>query len=297
MEAGIPTAFHDTAGYEPPWSLIDAVFDTIDWERWLSRIYRRGVRNALDIRLECREFFFADLPTAFDGYRMLHITDPHFGSLDGIAESLVALVAGIEADICIFTGDYSGARRKEFDHVTTPLRDVLAGVTVSDGAFATLGNHDSVKLVEPLEQLGIRILVNESVAIERGSAVIHLTGLDDVHYFYTPKAQEALWSAPTGFKIALVHSPEIAAAAANAGFAFYLAGHTHGGQICLPGGQPILTNMRRGRRAHAVGQWRHGDMIGYTSRGAGVALLPLRFNSVGEVTLITLKRARSEPRR
>lgn len=292
METGIPTAFHEPEGYERPWSLIDTFADSAKWQRRLRPLYRRGMRNALDIRLERIEFAFADLPEPFDGYTILHVTDPHFGSLDGIAERVVALVTGIDADACVLTGDYSGMRRAGFDHVIAPLGELVARVTVRDGFFATLGNHDSIKLVEPLERLGMRVLANQSVGIGRGGAVIHLTGLDDVHYFHTAKASAALRSAPAGFKIALVHSPEIAAEAAEAGFSFYIAGHTHGGQICLPGGRPILTNLRRGRRAHAVGRWRCGGMTGYTSRGAGVALLPLRFNSRGEITLMTLRRAR-----
>ncbi len=115
------------------------------------------------------------------------------------------------------------------------------------------------------------------------------TGTDDVHYYYTDAARAALEAAPKGFKIALIHSAELADAAAEAGFSLYLSGHTHGGQVCLPGGLPIITHMSRHRR-YASGLWRHGSMTGYTTTGIGVSGLPVRFNTRGEAVLITLRR-------
>ena len=91
------------------------------------------------------------------------------------------------------------------------------------------------------------------------------------------------------FRIALIHSPEMADHAAAAGVSLYLCGHTHGGQVCLPGGRPILTRLTRCRHA-AVGHWREGAMRGYTSHGLGTSWPPLRFNSRGEMTVITLRR-------
>ncbi len=270
---------------------IDTVWGRIDWRRLLGGVYRRGVRNALDIELRRIDVAFDALPGAFDGYTVLHLSDLHLDSLEDTAGRVAALVAGLEVDACALTGDFADSRRRGVANSLDPLGRVIAAVAARDGLFATLGNHDSAKLVEPLERLGVRVLVNERVAIERGGARIHLTGLDDVHYFYTEKAREALLAAPEGFNVALVHSPEIVETAARAGFAFYLTGHTHGGQICLPGGRPIVTNLRA-PRAYAAGLWRCRDMTGYTSTGAGVSIPPLRFNVRGEVTLITLRRAR-----
>ena len=77
--------------------------------------------------------------------------------------------------------------------------------------------------------------------------------------------------------------------AAEAGFRLYLAGHTHGGQICWPGGHPLITHLHR-LRHYSRGLWRHGEMLGYTNTGAGVSGLPVRFHSRGEVALVTLRR-------
>ena len=79
---------------------------------------------------------------------------------------------------------------------------------------------------------------------------------------------------------------ELADVAAANGFDLYLAGHTHGGQVCLPGGRPIITHMVRLRR-YASGLWRHGSMVGYTSTGVGITALPVRYFSRGEVVLLT----------
>jgi predicted MPP superfamily phosphohydrolase len=87
-----------------------------------------------------------------------------------------------------------------------------------------------------------------------------------------------------------VHSAEVADDADAAGYALYLCGHTHGGQICLPGGRPLVTHLKRCRHA-ASGLWRQGRMVGYTSRGLGVSDLPMRFNTRGEVVVITLRRS------
>ena len=154
---------------------------------------------------------------------------------------------------------------------------------------AVLGNHDPSVMADALAHFGITTLVNETLTIERDDARLVLTGLDDVHRFYTAAADAALTAAPAGFRIALVHSAEIADRAAAAGFALYLCGHTHGGQICLPGGRALLTMLRRCHFG-ARGEWRCGAMIGYTSNGLGVGDVPLRFNSRGEIAVITLRR-------
>ena len=255
-------------------------------------LYERGRRNAIDIRLTRLEFAFEDLPPAFDGFKILQLTDLH---VDGLSEAMQAarvIVAEQSADLCVLTGDYRFRVSGPHEQILPELRALLDALQTTQRVLAVLGNHDSAELAEALEGLGIRVLLNETVSFEREGQAIHLTGTDDVHYFYSEAAREALVAAPEGFKIALIHSAELADIAADRGFALYLAGHTHGGQICLPGGRPILTHMSRFRR-YASGLWRHGQMQGYTSTGVGVSALPVRFNCRGEVVLITLRREES----
>jgi uncharacterized protein len=260
---------------------------------WLTGLHERGRRNALRLRLNAFEVAFDDLPEAFDGYRILHLTDLHLDALPGLSEALVALLDGVETDICVLTGDYRYHLDGPFDHILPMLQSVVDRIAAPDGSYAILGNHDSVAMVRPLEDIGLRVLVNETLALRRRDQHLHLLGIDDVHYYYTDHALDALGTADGGFTVALVHSPEFFEQAAAGGVALYLTGHTHAGQVCLPGGIPIVTNLRRRRRL-ASGLWRHGAMVGYTGAGVGVSGVPVRFNCQGEAALITLRKRRAD---
>lgn len=253
----------------------------------------RGRRNALDIRLEHRTAVLAGLPEQFDGYRILHLTDPHFDQDERIGEAIVRAVDGVEADLCVLTGDYRAASDGPYAQVLPPIARLRDAIAVRDGICATLGNHDSYQMAEAFEAMGLRVLANETLRIDRGGQFMSVTGLDDVNRYYTPQADMALQATePFGadhFGLALVHSAEMAAEAAAAGYAMYLCGHTHGGQISLPGGVPVLTNLTR-NRGFAAGAWSCGEMAGYTSPGAGVSGVMARFHTRGEVTLFTLRR-------
>jgi len=255
----------------------------------LSRLDRRGRRNALGIELVAYSISLPDLPSAFEGYRILHLSDTHLDCLPELAMVGARLLARTQVDLLVVTGDIHGSRHAPLSASTQPLLELIGAVRVRDRRLAVLGNHDPADMAEALEGLGFEVLLNESNVLVRGSEQIVVTGLDDVHRFFTNDALEALCQAPQGFRIALVHSAEMADHAAKAGYALYLCGHTHGGQICLPGGRPIITHLLRCRYA-SVGNWREGNMLGYTSRGVGVGDVPLRFNSRGEMSIITLRR-------
>ncbi len=255
----------------------------------LAGLYRLGERNALDIVLNRFEITFPDLPEAFDGYTLLQLSDLHLDSHSAVTRRLIEAIDGLVVDAVVLTGDYRARISGPFEQIMPEFEAVLAAVRARDGMYGILGNHDTVDMVEPFERLGVTMLANQTTTLGRGADRIHLVGIDDVHYYCTDQATAALREAPPGFKIALVHSPELVPQAASAGMSLYLAGHTHGGQICLPGGRPIIVHMAAPRR-YAKGLWREGGMIGYTSTGAGTSGLPVRFNSRSEAALITLRR-------
>lgn len=145
-------------------------------------------------------------------------------------------------------------------------------------------------MVDLLEAQGVTMLVNETVRVGTGPSHFHVTGTDDVHLFYSDEAHKVLREGPEGFRIALVHTPDLATDAARAGYGLYLCGHTHGGQICLPGGRPILTALDSHQHL-ASGAWSLDGMQGYTSRGIGGGFFPVRFNCPGEIGLLRLKTA------
>lgn len=257
----------------------------------LTGVGQLGTANARAIERTEIEIACPQLPPAFDGLRLLHLSDLHIDGIAGLDDAIVEAVTGTAPDVAVMTGDYLWGVGGPFAQVLPALGRIVAAAQPRHGLFATLGNHDPHGIVEPLERLGCRVLINETATIERGSSRLHLTGTDDVSYFYTPSAPRALEAAPEGCKIALVHSPELSPIAAVVGYSLYLCGHTHGGQVCLPNRAPIVTAMTRMPRHRALGLWRIGAMAGYTSRGCGTSRMPIRFFSKGEVALITLRRS------
>jgi hypothetical protein len=257
----------------------------------LTPLYRRGIENALALRRVELDIAMPGLPEPFDGYRILHISDTHLEVLPSLVDAARRVLAGVEVDMLALTGDVYGRPPQLVERSADLLMQTLADVHVRGPRLAILGNHDPAEMVDLLQARGFEVLVNASRFVECGGARLRVTGLDDVHYFYTDAAREVL-AEPGEGGIALVHSAELADVADRAGYALYLSGHTHGGQICLPGGRPVMTQLSRCKHA-AVGLWRQGRMTGYTSSGLGVADPPVRFNCRGEVTIVTLRRAES----
>jgi uncharacterized protein len=255
----------------------------------LSGLHGRGRRNALDVRRVELDIVVPELPAAFDGYRILHVSDTHLDALPELVEPVRRLLGDLEVDLLALTGDVHGHPRVPISRSVGLLVEALRDVRVRGARLAILGNHDAVEMAAALAETGFDVLVNRSRVLERGGEKLRVTGLDDVHHFYTEAAPAAFDQHDGEFRIALVHSAELADVADRAGYALYLCGHTHGGQICLPGGKPIVTQLTRCRHA-AVGSWRQGQMAGYTSSGLGVAPPTVRFNSRGEVAVITLRR-------
>jgi predicted MPP superfamily phosphohydrolase len=248
-----------------------------------SGLYRRGLRNAARVEVRRNRFTSLRLPKSFDGFTLLHLSDLH-ADMSHIAMRHVAhLVKDLHYDLCVFTGDFRGKMFGPFDEaleliepITRSLKGKLIGV---------LGNHDPVVMVPGLEALGIRMLLNERVEIERGRERIHLAGIDDAHFYGSGSIEKAAEGMPAGeFSVLLSHTPEVYRTAERAGFDVMLSGHTHGGQICLPGGIPITLDAKLPRYM-GKGSWRHGKLRGYTSVGAGSSVVPVRFNCPPEITL------------
>lgn len=250
----------------------------------------RGIANAYAMRRADHTVKVRGLPAAFNGYRILQVSDLHIDALPGLSNALLVAVRDVACDLLVITGDFLAGDRRAIDDmgVLAPVRAMLNAVRARDGALAVLGNHDFAALVPTLETLGLHVLVNEHVRVERNGERIGVIGLDDVHCYYTPAAAAALHLAPSVPSIALVHSPEFAGEAAAAGCGLYLCGHTHGGQVCLPGGYPVVRSLYRNHALYS-GRWCLGDMEGLTSRGIGVSDdVPVRFQCPPEIHLITL---------
>ncbi len=245
--------------------------------------YRLGLANAGKVQVRYNVVRLANLPSAFDGFTILHLSDLHADMSGPAMRRAAELAPGLDYDLCVLTGDYRGRTHGDCRpclEAVARLRAALRGEV-----YAVLGNHDSITMVPDLEALSIRVLLNECAVVERRGASIYLAGIEDAHFFRVDDIEKAAAEIPQGcVSILLSHTPEIYRRAEQAGFDLMLSGHTHGGQICLPGGIPILLEADL-PRAFGAGAWRHRKMAGYTSVGTGSSVVPVRFNNRPEMTL------------
>lgn len=252
-------------------------------------LYKRGRHNALNIQVVEQPLPYPDLPVALDGFRILHLSDTHIDGSPEILPVLQQKIAPLKFDICVITGDF---REGTFEDYDTPTRRMVELCKTFDApTYAVLGNHDCIEMVPLLEEGGIQVLLNENTRIEHNGSSLYLAGVDDPHYYETDNLEKALNGIPDdAFSILLAHSPEITRKAGYAEIDLYLCGHTHGGQICLPGGRPLITNASCPKNQRN-GLWNYHEMLGYTSRGAGTSSVNVRFNCLPEITVHTLRKA------
>ena len=249
--------------------------------------YHKGYGNAKTIRVNELTLKFPNLPPAFNGFRILHLSDLHIDSIPGFASILIHKIKDLKFDSCILTGDCRRDISGSFSHILKPLQVLSKYIQAPNGTFAVLGNHDTYLMAQYEQQSGMELLVNESVEIIKDGQKILITGADDPFNFFTESALLCLETKGYDFKIAMVHTSELAKVASDKKYDLYLCGHTHGGQICLRPGASLISHQFEGKQFNQ-GKWNIGKMIGYTSAGVGVSGMPVRFNCPPEVTLITL---------
>jgi len=249
--------------------------------------WKQGRLNFTQIQRRSNELAIPGLPAPFDGFRLLQLSDLHFNlAPDLLGPAIRDAIDGLDYDACVITGDLVN---------TPPLPGEADGLAALLGQirqplYGCLGNRDSLELVFWFEANGLRVLLNEAIPIERDGIRVWLAGVDNTIGEGAPDLPRAMRTVPSGaVTVLLAHSPDYAeTAAGDARIRAMLCGHTHGGQICLPGGRPISINCpcppERG-----AGPWRHGRLQGYTSRGTGGGGVPVRFNCPPEVTIHTLR--------
>lgn len=248
----------------------------------------RGLRNILDLQVVEHDVVMPGLPAPFEGFRLLQLADLHCDLDTRVMERIGERMASTPHDAVVLTGDYHNDVRAPFHRSLAEMLRFLP--SLHPLRFAILGNHDFLEKVAPLEEAGLPFLLNESVAIERGGKRLWICGVDDPHFFRTHDLKLARAAIPKQEPaILLSHSPETYREAAGLGYSLQLSGHTHGGQICAPGGFPIYRNAPGCRREHLAGSWHEGGMIGYTSRGSGSAGVAARFHCPPEITVHVLR--------
>ncbi|HXV77227.1 MAG TPA: metallophosphoesterase [Candidatus Polarisedimenticolaceae bacterium] len=230
----------------------------------------------------------AGLPAAFERMRILLITDIHAGpfvdppTLDELFERLCRL----EPDLILIGGDVSSSSIREIDRSRAAFERLAAPL----GVWAVLGNHDHytgrpAAVIERLASYGIRTLSNRSVALLRDGERLSLAGVDDL---LMGKADlDAALDDAVPPVVLLSHNPDLLFAAARRGVALMLSGHTHAGQIRLPG-LGVLVRQSRFRLDQGRYRFRQTELV--VSRGVGAVGIPWRVQCPPEVVLLTLGR-------
>jgi len=255
----------------------------------------RGLVNAMDLRLNETTLELEGLPESFNNCRILFISDFHIEGLDSLTDKTIELIKDLRCDYCFLGGDYSLYDRYDFSKTKQRMRRIIEHIKTGR-IYGILGNHDYYEIAVFLQGLGVTMLINENVAIERDGAAIYLAGVDDCYIFDCADIGLASRGIPAGsFKILFSHSPQLYRQARKHGFNLFFAGHTHGGQICLPGGISLIKSAKIPRKL-VKGLWRHKNMTGFTTAGAGASgNVIARFNCPPEIALLTLKTKKSEP--
>ena len=230
------------------------------------------------------------LPAGLDGYKIVQLSDFHlypFTSLD-LVEKTVARTNELAPDLVVLTGDYVlETAASIFD-----LAPELAKLNPRHGIFAVLGNHDhwteAAVVKQGLAEQGIELLHNQGVLLNEGQFL--LAGVDDL-WSGAPDIERALadWreGVPT---ILLAHEPDFADQFLGDGrIQLQLSGHTHGGQVRVPGVGPVVLP-RYGQKYHN-GLYQVGPSQVYVNRGIGIIGPAVRLNCPPEITEFVLRAA------
>jgi predicted MPP superfamily phosphohydrolase len=253
------------------------------------------------VRLEVRSDVLRALPRPI---RLLHLSDLHIDRWGRREDRVLELVREATPDLIVLTGDYVSLSCVEDPVAHAHARRFLACLAAPLGVFAVLGSppvdRNSASLFEGLSiqllrdqavKVGGEAMWGEDVDAAQGGLV--LLGLECTHQSDTDvrRLAEVSANAPQqGFRVLLYHSPELALVAPARGVGLYLCGHTHGGQVRLPGLGALITSSRLGKRFE-VGWHRVGTTVLYVSRGIGMEGMGaprVRFLCRPEVTLVHL---------
>ncbi len=267
------------------------------------------------IKLSQVELYYEHLPSALQGFRILHMGDLHTRKY-GKKEALTRKVIEQGADLLFFSGDFCfqmgisnplvktadlhshdiGFGWKGFhlppdvEMATEVAQKMFEGITFPYGMFSVQGNHDPEEILPVLAELKFNILRNYAIQVPapQGTKMnifgVHCYDRDPIDI---PKTLSYL--DPDLFTLGSCHYPEMAEPLAMAGVDLNLAGHTHGGQVCLPGGKTVMTHSLTGKK-YASGLSRVGNGVTYTTRGIGYSMLPIRTFCSSEIVEFTLRK-------
>jgi uncharacterized protein len=227
--------------------------------------------------------------------RLAFAADFHAGPTtpDPLLHRAADMLRGLQADVLLLGGDFVSLRPEYVQRITDLLRNIPAPL----GQYAVLGNHDHWSgarfIADRLAAAGVELLTNRQVRLPHPFQEVSLCGLDD-HSSGTPDAGAAFADAGN-VRVVLMHAPSSLLDVGERPFTVALSGHTHGGQIVLPSGRPLIVAHGPLSRRHNAGRYdlERGRSL-LVTRGVGCTALPIRLNSPASVMLCTL-RGSAEP--
>lgn len=222
--------------------------------------------------------------------RIIHLTDLHFRTdWCRTYDRLIADINSTNPDLILFTGDFIDSK-EDHRQAMPVVKRFFSQLKAPAGLFAILGNHDGYFVGPLLADMGITWLNNQRVVLKEGEAEIELIGLPGVERedLSTDFIDAIPAKNPGSLRIVMSHYPDLFEAAAPLQPDLYLTGHTHGGQVCLPGGYPLLVHDTSPR-------WRTRDIhhIGNTwfvaNRGIGFSTYRVRLFCPSEAIEIVIR--------
>ncbi|MCS6900357.1 MAG: metallophosphoesterase [Myxococcales bacterium] len=247
------------------------------------KIRRRWVtRRRFEVTME-------GLDPAFDGFRIVHLSDLHIGGLlpAGLAERWIHMANEESPDLTVITGDLVTSGVNFHDQIAA----VLGRLQAQEGTVVSLGNHDYFGEPEALplklQEAGLRVLRNASVLIERGGAKLRLAAVDDT---WTARAdlEKALAGPKPAPTVLLAHDPNLFDRAADLGADLVLSGHTHAGQLAMPFLVERI-NLARIAYRYTYGFYRRGRSTLYVHAGLGTTGPPARLGAAPEIVTFILR--------
>lgn len=238
----------------------------------------------------------AGLPAALDGFRIVHLADFHCRrGWDPACDDLITRLKANPPDLILFAGDFVESKRDARPALPT-VRRIFTQLTSRLGTFAILGNHDGDLVGAGLAGCNLTLIDHRRVVMETSEAAIELIGLPGVDRQDLDEAWVGSLGKkkPNSVRIVLCHFPDVLPRVMQLEPDLYLTGHTHGGQVCLPGGLPIIRHDSLPRR-YCTGIHRAFGTVLVANRGFGFSSpLKLRVNCPAEVVEIVLKSGQRE---
>src|ERR1043165_1559067 len=254
----------------------------------LTHVARAALTEPYMLSIEHERIQLSRLPKAFDGFRVVQLSDIHHGPFSDREqiERAVDTANRLQPDIIALTGDYISKER----HYAAPCAELMGRLRARSGVYAVLGNHDhwtdAALITDLFRAEGIKVLVNEGMRFEHRGASFWLAGVDDTMVGLEDLPLALAGSTADEMKLLLAHNPIILRRAARAGVDLVLSGHTHGGQVTW---RSERSRSGRPRRRLLRGLARRGETQIYVTRGLGTVVLPVRYGCPPEVTLLTLR--------